>query len=83
MYTTVKSAHLKVALKLNINIMEEKKSMGKNWVELSTSEAEAVRGGIGLGNIKHLLKLIGSLFNFAHDYYEDFKRGYENGWNLF
>lgn len=50
---------------------------------MNSSEIEIIRGGIGLGSIKRLLKLIGNFFNFAHDYYEDFKRGYENGWNLF
>lgn len=63
--------------------MEEKHLKRGKWVELSSSEAEAIRGGIGLGDIKRLLKLIGSLFSFAQEYYDDFKRGYENGWNLF
>lgn len=52
-------------------------------MEIDSLEAEAVKGGIGLGDIKRLLKLIGSFFNFAHEYYDDFKKGYENGWNLF
>lgn len=57
--------------------------MRGQWVEIDSLEAEAVKGGIGLGDIKRLLKLIGSFFNFAHEYYDDFKKGYENGWNLF
>lgn len=57
--------------------------MRGQWVEIDPLEAEAVKGGIGLGDIKRLLKLIGSFFNFAHEYYDDFKKGYENGWNLF
>lgn len=63
--------------------MEEKLSKRENWAELESSEAEAVMGGIGLGDIKRILKLIGNFFSFAHEYYDDFKRGYENGWNLF
>ncbi len=64
-------------------IMEEKSLLRGQWVEIDSLEAEAVKGGIGLGDIKRLLKLIGSFFNFAHEYYDDFKKGYENGWNLF
>ena len=41
--------------------MEEKHLKREKWVELSSSEAEAIRGGIGLGDIKRLLKLIGVL----------------------
>lgn len=57
--------------------------MGENWIELQSSEASTIMGGIGFGNIKRILKLIGNFFGFAHEYYDDFKRGYENGWNLF
>ncbi len=64
-------------------IMEEKSLLRGQWVEIDSLEAEAIKGGIGLGDIKRLLKLIGSFFNFAHEYYDDFKKGYENGWNLF
>lgn len=64
-------------------IMEEKRLMRGQWVEIDSLEAEAIKGGIGLGDIKRLLKLIGTFFNFAHEYYDDFKKGYENGWNLF
>lgn len=63
--------------------MDEKKLEKGCWVEMNSSEIEIIRGGLGFGDIKRLLKLIGNFFNFAHDYYEDFKRGYENGWNLF
>lgn len=68
---------------INIYIMEESILKREHWVEISTSEAESIRGGIGIGDIRRLLKLIGSFFNFAHEYYEDFKRGYENGWDMF
>lgn len=64
-------------------IMEEKRLMRGQWVEIDPIEAETVKGGIGLGDVKRLLKLIGTFFNFAHEYYDDFKKGYENGWNLF
>ncbi len=63
--------------------MEEKVLLREQWVELSTSEAEEICGGIGLSDIRHLLKLIGNLFNFANEYYDDFMRGYENGWKMF
>ncbi len=53
------------------------------WKEVSSIESETIRGGLGIGDIKRIFKLIGSFFQFAHDYYDDFKKGYENGWNLF
>lgn len=64
-------------------MMKDKMSRCDSWVALDSSEMEMIRGGIGLGDIKRILRLIGSLFDFAHEYYDDFKRGYDNGWNLF
>ena len=77
------AARLPIAAEINTNTMDRNLLQRGVWHEVSPIEAESIRGGFGLGDIKRVLKLIGSFFQFAHEYYDDFMRGYENGRNLF
>lgn len=50
--------------------------------QLCSSEMVTVRGGISLGVLKKLLALAAELTNFVEEYWGDFKRGFERGWEL-
>lgn len=62
--------------------MKEKTLTDGKWVAISHSEEFSIRGGVGISQIKHFIRLVGSFINFVYEYFDDFKRGYNNGQKL-
>lgn len=62
--------------------MEERLCREGKLVEIDHFEAVSVRGGAGFSSLKNIIKLIGNFLGFMYEYYDDFKKGYENGWKM-
>lgn len=62
--------------------MEEKMKNHYGLVLVDSSELQLIRGGIGWREMRELLKLLAGLADLAADYWPDFVRGFNKGWNL-
>ena len=62
--------------------MEEMYLKKSGFVALDSSELIEIRGGGSFEAFKQIVRLMGKLFGFAYEYLDDFRSGFEKGWDL-
>lgn len=62
--------------------MEEKILKNYGMEALDSSELLTVRGGIGFREIRQLLEIAATIAKAVEEYWEDFARGFEKGWEM-
>lgn len=62
--------------------MDESILMKYGMKQVTSSELVNVRGGISFEMIKKLLELATQIVSFTQEYWGDFKRGFDKGWEM-